>query len=94
VIGDSPVAGEYDELEDRESAYEILKKRTEDRVGTQAADEQGAGAGKTKASGGSRSDSFWTTLGKQVIRTVVPAATRMLEREIRRGVLGGVRRRG
>jgi DNA helicase HerA-like ATPase len=94
VIEDSPVAGEYDELEDRESAYELLKKRTEERVETQATEEQEATVEKKKGSGGSRSDGFWMTLGKQVVRTVVPAATRMLEREIRRGVLGGVRRRG
>ena len=47
----------------------------------------------TQASGSkSRSDGFWTTFGKQVIRSVVPAATRMLEQQIKRGTLGGIRR--
>ncbi len=93
VIDDSPVAGEYSELIDKELAYEMLKERTAERAEASAAEPEARTAGKKTASGGSRSDSFWSTLGKQIVRTVVPAATRMLEREIRRGVLGGVRRR-
>jgi uncharacterized protein len=94
IIAESPVAGVYDELVDRESAYEILLKRTDRRVEAEAAQKDDAPDEKKKAAGGSssRSDGFWTTLSKQIVRTVVPAATRMLEREIRRGTLGGIRR--
>jgi DNA helicase HerA-like ATPase len=94
IIRESPVAGVYDEQVDRESAYEILLKRTDRRVEAEAAQKDDAPDEKKKATGGSssRSDSFWTTLTKTVIRTVVPAATRMLEQEIRRGTLGGIRR--
>jgi DNA helicase HerA-like ATPase len=94
IIRESPVAGVYDEQVDRESAYEILLKRTDRRVEAEAAQKDDAPDEKKKAPGGSssRSDSFWTTLTKTVIRTVVPAATRMLEQEIRRGTLGGIRR--
>jgi DNA helicase HerA-like ATPase len=92
VINASPVEGVYDEAEDRESAYEILQKRTAEH--TQAEAEAGSDdQAKTKAAGGaSRSDGFWTTFGKQIIRSVVPAATRMLEQSIKRGTLGGIRR--
>ena len=57
----------------------------------------GAGQGeetstKKKSSGASRSDGFWTTLGKSIIRSGVPMATRVLESAIKRGTLGGIRR--
>jgi DNA helicase HerA-like ATPase len=97
VIAASPVAGEYDEVEDRESAYEILKKRTEERTEAQAGDSEDKTA-KPKSSGRSRSDGFWTAFGKQIIRSVVPAATRMAEQmikdSVKRGALGGIKRRG
>jgi hypothetical protein len=93
VINASPVRGEYEEVEDRESAYEILHKRTVKRA--EAAAAQGDDEAPRKKSGAaSRSDGFWTTLSKTVIRTVVPAATRVLEQQIRRGMLGGIKRGG
>jgi DNA helicase HerA-like ATPase len=93
VIEESPVAGVYDEQVDRQSAYEILLKRTDRRVEAEATQKDDAADEEKKAAGSSsRSDGFWTTLSKQIVRSVVPAATRMLEREIRRGTLGGIRR--
>ena len=92
VISASPVRGEYDEVEDRESAYEILNRRTAERAEAEATQRDEEGTEKKKTGTASRSDSFWTTFTKTVIRTVVPAATRMLEQEIRRGTLGGIRR--
>jgi DNA helicase HerA-like ATPase len=95
VIEASPVAGKYDEVVDRTSAHEILQKRTQARA-EEAAEEEESKTAKKK-SGGSRSDSFWTTFTKTVIRTVVPAATRMAEQalkdSLKRGTLGGISRR-
>jgi DNA helicase HerA-like ATPase len=98
VMNASPVKGEYDEVVDRESASEILQKRTAEHAQAEAeasGDDQEA---KKKAASGSRSDGFWTTFGKQIIRSVVPAATRMAEQAIKnsvkRGTLGGIRRGG
>lgn len=92
VIEASPVEGKYpDKPLDRESASEILQKRTEDRAEAEAAQGEDKTA-KKKAAGGSRSDGFWTTFGKQIIRTVVPAATRMAERAIKDGVAGAIKR--
>ena len=90
-----PVAGKYDESVDRNSAHEILQKRTEERAKAAAAAEAAEEKSKSakKSSGGSRGDSFWTALGKTVVRTVVPMATRVLEDAIRRNALGGQRRR-
>jgi DNA helicase HerA-like ATPase len=43
-----------------------------------------------KSSGGrSRSDGFWTTLGKTIVRTGVPMATRVLESVIKSHLMGG-----
>ena len=85
----SPVAGVYDETVDRESASEILEKRGAERAGTdaEAKDEKGA----TKSGGSARTDGFWTTFGKQVIRAVVPAATRMAEKALKDSMKRGGR---
>ncbi|MGK2921294.1 MAG: helicase HerA-like domain-containing protein [Methyloceanibacter sp.] len=94
VIKESPVAGEYDEVVDRHSAHEILQKRT--KAHAEEAAEAEASGGKTaarKSSGGSRSDGFWTTLGKSIARSVVPMATRVLEDAIKRNAFGGISRR-
>ena len=77
VIDASPVRGKYDETAERESAYEILQKRKEDRSEAEAAQDDDK-AGAKQAGSGSRSDGFWTTLGKTIIRTGVPMATRVL----------------
>ena len=77
VIDASPVRGEYDERAERESASEMLQKRTEDRSEAAQADDKDAA--KTTTGGKSRADSFWTTLGKTIVRTGVPMATRVLE---------------
>ncbi len=87
VIKASPVAGVYDEAEERDSAYEKLQKRTEERTTTEAQEAEEKGAAKNSASG-SRSDGFWTTLGKQIVKSGVPMATRVLENMIKRGGRG------
>jgi DNA helicase HerA-like ATPase len=92
VIEASPLRGEYDETEDRESAYEMLNERTAQRAEAEAAQSDDESPRKKKAGSASRSDGFWTTLGKTIIRTGVPMATRVLESAIKRGALGGIKR--
>jgi len=84
----SPVAGVYDETVDRESASEILEKRGAEHADadTEAKDEKGA-----KSGGSTRTDGFWSTFGKQVIRAVVPAATRMAEKALKDSMKRGGR---
>jgi DNA helicase HerA-like ATPase len=88
VMRASPVAGVYDETVDRESASEILQKRTAEETETRAAEAEQKQATKT-AGGSSRSDGFWTTLGKTIVRTAVPAATRILEQSLKRSARRG-----
>src|SRR5690242_2030930 len=77
VMRASPIAGVYDETVDRESASEILQKRTAEEAETKAAD-SGQKPG-TKSGGGGRSDSFGETVVKQVVKSGVPMLTRVLE---------------
>ena len=91
VIKASPVRGEYDEAVDRESAYEILASRTAERTESEAARTEEKVAQKKKPAA-SRSDGFWTTLGKQLVKSVVPAATRMAEKAIKDGVADAIKR--
>ena len=102
VIKKSPVAGDYDKPVDRKSAFEILQKRTAERVKAEAEAEAEAAeakesgkkkATKKKSSSGSRGDGFWTAFSKVFVRSVVPMITRVAEDAIKRGALGGVRRR-
>jgi len=88
VMRASPVAGVYDETVDRQSASEILQKRTSEEAETKAAEAEQKQATKT-AGGSSRSDGFWTTLGKTIVRTAVPAATRILEQSLKRNARRG-----
>jgi DNA helicase HerA-like ATPase len=87
VMKASPVAGVYDEAVDRESASEILEKEASKRA------DAGGDAAEKKKPAGSRSDGFWTTLGKQLVKSVVPAATRlgekMLKDSLKKGGRGG-----
>jgi hypothetical protein len=83
------VKGEYDEAADRASAYETLQKRSAEREDAAAAQADEKAAAK-RSGGGSRSDSFWTTLGKTIIRTGVPLATKALTDVLKgRGRKGG-----
>jgi DNA helicase HerA-like ATPase len=76
VIAASPVEGVYDEAAESDSAYERLQKRSEDRAATESQEAEEKAAKKSAT--GSRSDSFWTTLGKTIVRTGVPLATKVL----------------
>ena len=70
IIAESPVAGVYDKRVERESGSEILEKRTADRTEATTA-QSDEPAAKKAAEGGSRSDGFWKTFGKRIIRSLV-----------------------
>jgi DNA helicase HerA-like ATPase len=110
IIADSLVAGVYEKVVDRESAYELLQARAE-----QAATESPAG-GKSAAQGmpsapaaarpwydipgvttrSGRSDSLVETVAKTAVRTVGVAVGRQLVRGLMGSLMGGstTRRRG
>ncbi|MBC8012615.1 MAG: DUF853 family protein [Methyloceanibacter sp.] len=78
VMNASPMKGEYDETVERDSAYEILQKRMAKRADAETAQAEDKEAARTTG-GKSRADGFWTTLGKTIVRSGVPMATRVLE---------------
>jgi DNA helicase HerA-like ATPase len=82
VIKASPIAGTYDKVIDRESASEILQKRSAAEAETKAAEADDKAA--KKAGGGARSDSFGETVVKQVVKSGVPMLTRVLESFIKK----------
>jgi len=99
VMKDSPVAGKYDEVIDRESAYEILEKREESaaeaaaRLEQEEAEEEArekaekAKARKKKTSTRRRSSRMTTT--EKATSTAMRTAAREVTKYLLRGILGG-----
>jgi len=97
----SPVNGKYDSPVNRESAYEILSRRTLAREATDAESNQ-AEAGKASERGSWFGKLLWgskrrqgmvETLAKQAARTVGSQVGRQILRGVLGGILGGPRRR-
>ena len=97
VLGASPLHGIYEAAIDRESAFEVLRARTEARTRAEAevearsippAPARAPASPRAPAAGRGR-QTLTETFAKQFLRTLASAAGR----EILRGVLGGMRRR-
>ena len=97
VLGTSPLRGIYEAAVDRESAFEVLRARTEARTRAEAAEAEAEArpvaparprTPRAPAAGRGR-QTLTETFAKQFLRTLASAAGR----EILRGVLGGMRRR-
>lgn len=101
VLGRSPVSGKYDSPINRESAYEILSKRTLAKQAAGPVAEQ-ADAQKPPEKRGVIGDMLWgtgrrqgmvETMAKQTVRTVGSQLGRQIFRGLLGGILGGSRRR-
>ncbi|MGH9820520.1 MAG: helicase HerA-like domain-containing protein, partial [Pyrinomonadaceae bacterium] len=93
LMKNSLVAGQYEQVVDRESAFEILQKKTEERTAEQAqtdADAQAAKDAKAAAGPASRTDSILESIGKSVARSASSSIGRQIGNQIVRGVLGGI----
>ncbi len=98
ALAASPLAGHYERVVDRESAYEKLKARTAEVAQEQAAREQAAQKpkessfpsdilfGKTGPRGGRQSQGLIDAMAKSAVRTVGS----QVGRELIRGVLGSL----
>jgi DNA double-strand break repair helicase HerA and related ATPase len=89
ILKRSPLKGRYDAMVDRESAYEMLKKRAGEAARMEAAER--ARAEREKAAGksaGRRSNrqSVWEAMAKSAARSIGSS----LGRQIMRGVLGSL----
>lgn len=89
-IKNSPFSGRYDELVDRESAYEILKQRAEEKAKldeAQAAKEaQTQEQTKAKKSSGRKRQGVWEAMAKSAARSIGTG----LGKQILRGILGSI----
>jgi DNA helicase HerA-like ATPase len=99
AMASSPVAGHYEKTVDRESAYEKIRGRTEERQ-PEAAGKDKAGAPAPSAGGGALSDILFGSTGPRggkregVLESAAKSAARSIGsqvgREIIRGVLGSI----
>ena len=95
----SPVAGQYDDAVDRESAYEILQRRAEEQAkreeeeAAREAAEEAAEKESRAAAKQARSSTRSRGRGRQgVLETAAKSIARTLGRELVRGLLGSFKR--
>ncbi|BCG89430.1 hypothetical protein MesoLj113c_55400 [Mesorhizobium sp. 113-3-9] len=108
LVAESPVSGQYDQVIDRESAFEILQKKTKDAQDAEAQAQQ-AGTGGSRwtipgfgnddpapQSGGRRAPaprpSNRQTVAEAAIKSVVRSVGSSVGRAIVRGILGSLSR--
>jgi hypothetical protein len=100
VIGASPLGARYDQPVDRESAYEVLKKRADEELARheaaqkqEAAEAAAPAAPSAPASGRSRSRSRRQTPVEALMTSAMRAVGSQIGRQIVRGLLGSFLKR-
>ncbi len=94
IFGRSPFKGRYDEMVDRESAFELLKKRVAEEKRLEEAERAREEEEKRKKK--SSGDSFWggnsrrQGIGEAMLKSVVRTVGSSLGRKIVRGILGSL----
>jgi uncharacterized protein len=91
----SPISGKYDTLVNRESAHEILIRRTQAKEENESSSTSTGPAEKQTGGGGMLGDLLWGTKRRQgMVETMAKQAARavgsQIGRQILRGVLGGI----
>jgi hypothetical protein len=91
----STVGGKYDLLVNRESAYEILSRRTLEKAELADTEKAAASDASSERNGGMISDFLWGTKRRQgMVETMAKQAARtvgsQIGRKIIRGILGGI----
>jgi DNA helicase HerA-like ATPase len=97
LISNSLVAGVYEKVVDRESAFELLASKAEAKAAEQAAAEQAKAdskaqkeAEKAERAAARAPDSFTESITKSVVRSASSSIGRSIGTQIVRGVLGGI----
>jgi hypothetical protein len=91
----SPIRGKYDTAVNRESAYEILSRRTQEKGEAESTPDQAGPAEKPAENRGMIGDLLWGTKRRQgMVETMAKQAARavgsQIGRQILRGILGGI----
>jgi hypothetical protein len=89
LLANSLVAGYYEKVVDRESAYEVLTKRFAAETQLQASEAQEKAAARTPAR---RSDTMFEAVAKSTLRAVGSQLGRQLVRGVLGSLIGGTRR--
>ena len=97
LIDTSLVAGVYENSVDRESAFELLQRKAEERQAAQqqaeaqqAAAKQAAAEEKAQRAAARAPDTMWESIGKSVARSASSSIGRQIGNQIVRGVLGSI----
>jgi len=95
VIKNSPVYGQYDKTLDRESAYEILSKRSKEKARAEAEqrqreDEEKERLRNSRARGRPRRSSR-QTVGEAAVKSITRSIATSLGRALVRGILGSLK---
>jgi DNA helicase HerA-like ATPase len=97
LIANSLVAGVYEQAVDRESAAEILAKRTEEKLQADAqakaaadAEKEAATQAKAERTAARAPDSMLESIAKSVARSASSSVGRQIGNQIVRGVLGSI----
>jgi DNA helicase HerA-like ATPase len=97
LMNTSLVAGVYDNAVDRESAFELLQRKAEEKHAAQqqaeaqeAAAKQAAADEKAARAAARAPDSVFETIGKSVARSASSSIGRQIGNQIVRGVLGSI----
>jgi uncharacterized protein len=97
LISSSLVAGQYEQLVDRESAFEFLSKRAEERAAAAALEKAEAEAekkaekeAKAERAAARAPDTFTESITKSVVRSASSSIGRSIGTQIVRGVLGSI----
>jgi DNA helicase HerA-like ATPase len=101
LISTSLVAGQYEQVIDRESAFEILSKKAQERVAAAAeakavedAEKEAEKQAKAERAAARAPDTFAESITKSVVRSASSSIARSIGTQIVRGVLGGILGRG
>ena len=97
LISSSLVAGQYENVIDRESAFEILSKKAAERLGQEAevaavekAAKEADKQAKAERAAARAPDTIYESIGKSVARSASSSIGRQIGTQIVRGVLGGI----
>jgi hypothetical protein len=97
LLADSLVAGAYEQAVDRESAFEMLSKKAEEKTAVVAAEEQAKAeakaqkeAEKAERAAARAPDTLTESVVKSVARSASSSIGRQIGNSIVRGVLGGI----
>ncbi|MCA3562280.1 MAG: DUF853 domain-containing protein [Aestuariivirga sp.] len=91
IVRNTPVYGNYEQAEDRESAYEILEKRAKERAAA-AEKAKAEREAEKQAKSGSRAPSRETATDR-FVKNMASTAGRQIGNMLIRGILGGLTRR-